>query len=134
MTRYFAAVFVAISTLFATTLGTAFAKDRPPAAEHSELAGWAGETGKASYYGPAYHGHLAASGVRFDQEALTAAHPWLPFGTKVKVSLPDTGRTVVVTITDRLNCRRRIVDLSLAAARVLGMVHRGVAEVTLVPA
>ena len=76
---------------------------------------------------------MAASGLRFDQMALTAAHPWLPFGTKVRVVLAGTNRSVIVTITDRLHYGRRIVDLSLAAARELGMVHRGVAEVTLVP-
>jgi rare lipoprotein A len=51
----------------------------------------------------------------------------------VKVTLAGTGRTVIVTITDRLYSSRRIVDLSLAAARQLGMVRRGVATVTLLP-
>jgi rare lipoprotein A len=94
---------------------------------------WVGETGTASYYGPAYHGRRSASGIRFDQMALTAAHPWLPFGTKVRVILAGTDRSVVVTITDRLNSSHRVVDLSVAAARQLGMMRRGVAEVSLLP-
>ena len=57
--------------------------------------------------------------------ALTAAHPWLPFGTKVRVTLAGTSRTVIVTITDRLYSGRRVVDLSVAAARELGMINRG---------
>ncbi len=65
--------------------------------------------------------------------ALTAAHPWLPFGTKVKVSLAGTRSAVIVTITDRLSSNRRIVDLSVAAARQLGMINRGLAEVSLHP-
>jgi rare lipoprotein A len=65
--------------------------------------------------------------------ALTAAHAWLPFGTKVRVMLAGTGRSVIVTITDRLYSSRRVVDLSVAAARELGMIRRGIAEVNLVP-
>ena len=94
---------------------------------------WFGEAGTASYYGAAHHGRRAANGSRFNQMALTAAHPWLPFGTKVRVTLASTGRTVVVTITDRLYSNRRIVDLSLAAAQRIGMVDQGIGEVTLLP-
>jgi rare lipoprotein A len=65
--------------------------------------------------------------------ALTAAHRWLPFGTKVRVTLAGTHRTVIVTITDRLYRGRRVVDLSVAAARQLGIINRGIARVTLLP-
>ncbi len=95
---------------------------------------WVGERGTASYYGPKQNGRRCANGSRFDQRLLTAAHPWLPFGTKVRVTLGETGRSVIVTITDRLYSRRRIVDLSVAAAQELGIIRRGVAEVTLAPA
>ncbi len=95
---------------------------------------WVGEHGTASYYGPKQDGRRSASGVRFDQRLLTAAHPWLPFGTKVRVTLGETGRSVIVTITDRLYSTRRIVDLSVAAARELGMIRSGIAEVSLAPA
>jgi rare lipoprotein A len=104
------------------------------ARSHAETGRWQEETGTASYYGPAFHGRLAADGSRFDQYALTAAHPWLPFGTRVRVTLADTGRAVVVTITDRLYSRRRVVDLSVGAARRLGLIDRGLAQVTLEPA
>lgn len=89
------------------------------------------QTGTASYYGKAHQGRRTASGQRFDDTLLTAAHPWLPLGTKVRVTLLGTGRSVVVKINDRMPARRRIVDLSLAAARELGILHRGVARVEL---
>jgi rare lipoprotein A len=107
-----------------------------PAVAVTEPSGetlWAGERGTASYYGPKQDGRLSASGVRFDQRLLTAAHPWLPFGTRIRVTMGETGRSVIVTITDRLYSTRRIVDLSLAAARELGMIRSGIAEVTLDP-
>ena len=59
--------------------------------------------------------------------ALTAAHRTLPFGTRLRVTDPKTGRSVIVTITDRGPFgRRRVLDLSVAAARALGMIDRGV--------
>ncbi len=103
-------------------------------AEVTTPDGWVSETGTASYYGRAHQGRRTAAGTRFDPNELTAAHPWLPFGTKVYVTLQDTGRSVVVTITDRLYSARRVIDLSMAAARLLGMVHRGVGTVSLSPA
>lgn len=95
---------------------------------------WSGEVGHASYYGKAHQGRRTASGERFDQRSLTAAHPWLPFGTRIRVTHAATGRTVVVTITDRLYSRKRVVDLSVAAAQELGMIRQGVALVSLDPA
>ena len=92
---------------------------------------WKGETGIASFYGRAFQGRRTAGGGRFNQMALTAAHPWLPLGTKVLVTVEQTGRAVVVTITDRLPSGRRVIDVSLAAARVLGFVGQGLAEVSL---
>lgn len=97
-------------------------------------ANWSGEVGHASYYGKAHHGRRTASGERFDQRSLTAAHPWLPFGTRIRVTNAATGRSVVVTITDRLYSRKRVVDLSVAAAQELGMIRQGVALVELTPA
>jgi rare lipoprotein A len=94
---------------------------------------WVGETGTASYYGHALQGRRTAAGTRFDPNELTAAHPWLPFGSRVSVTLQDTGRSVVVTITDRLYSARRVIDLSVAAARLLGMARQGVATVSLSP-
>jgi rare lipoprotein A len=65
--------------------------------------------------------------------AMTAAHHWLPFGTRVRVTLLGTGRQIVVTITDRLGAARRIIDLSAGAAKELGMFGRGVARVAIDP-
>ncbi|MGH7154440.1 MAG: septal ring lytic transglycosylase RlpA family protein [Acetobacteraceae bacterium] len=91
------------------------------------------EKGTASYYGRRHQGRRTASGARFEETALTGAHPWLPFGSKVRVTVLATGRSVVVTITDRLPLRRRVIDLSLGAARILGIVRQGVALVSLSP-
>ncbi len=92
------------------------------------------DSGTASYYGRAHQGRRTASGSRFDMEQLTAAHPWLPFGTRIRVTAQETGRSVIVTITDRLPSRTRILDLSVAAARQLGMLQQGLAQVVLTPA
>ncbi len=89
------------------------------------------ETGIASFYGRAFQGRRMAGGGRFNQMAMTAAHPWLPLGTKVLVTVEETGRAVVVTITDRLPSGRRVIDVSLGAARALGFVGQGLAEVSL---
>ncbi|WP_216856256.1 septal ring lytic transglycosylase RlpA family protein [Acidisphaera sp. S103] len=102
-------------------------------AVNGDAAAWMGEAGKASFYSQAYNGRRSASGVRFDQESMTAAHAWLPFGTKVRVVLAGTNRSVIVTITDRIYSQHRIVDLSRAAASELGIIQRGLAEVTLNP-
>jgi len=88
------------------------------------------QTGTASFYGRGHHGKLTASGERFDMNAMTAAHPSLPFGTRVRVTNLRTGKTVVVRINDRgPHARGRIIDLSKAAARKLGFVGPGVAQV-----
>ena len=90
------------------------------------ISGW------ASWYGPGFHGNLSASGERFNQNALTAAHPNLPFGTLVMVRNLDNGRSVVVRINDRgPYVGDRVIDLSAAAANVLGMLSSGVARVEL---
>ena len=92
-----------------------------------------GERGLASWYGPRFHGKRTASGARFDMNALTAAHPTLPFGTRVQVRNLLTGRVVEVRINDRgPHLRQRIIDLSQAAARAIGLGRgRGVAQVSL---
>lgn len=80
------------------------------------------QEGIATWYGPGFHGRRSASGRRFNMYELTAAHRWLPFGTLVRVSLPGQDTAVVVQITDRGPfVRQRIIDLSWAAARALGV-------------
>jgi rare lipoprotein A len=106
---------------------------RAEAQAHRYDTAWVGENGTASYYSSRYNGRRTSSGARFDQREMTAAHAWLPFGTKIKVFCADTGRSVVVTVTDRIYSHRRIVDLSHSAAEQLGIVHRGLAKVSLTP-
>jgi rare lipoprotein A len=96
-------------------------------------AAWTGESGTASYYGNRHQGKPTASGMRFDQRLLTAAHAWLPFGSRVRVTVLATGKSVIVTITDRLYSKRRIIDLSSAAAQILEMMRAGVTQVRLEP-
>lgn len=92
------------------------------------------QVGAASWYGGGrWQGRLTASGVRYDERQLTAAHASLPIGSVVRVTVADTGRTVIVTINDRPGTRKRIIDLSRAAAIELGILSRGIAQVTLTP-
>jgi len=86
--------------------------------------------GKASWYGPGFHGRLTANGERYNQNAMTAAHRHLRFGTRVKVTNLNNGRSVIVRINDRGPfIKGRVIDLSAAAARSLNMIHSGVAPV-----
>ena len=107
---------------------------RAEAQAHRYDTSWNGESGTASYYSSRYNGRRTSSGATFNQKEFTAAHAWLPFGTKIKVYCADTGRSVVVTVTDRIYSHRRIVDLSHSAAEELGIVRRGLARVSLTPA
>ncbi len=92
------------------------------------------EEGLASYYADRYHGRQTASGERFDQQAMTAAHRSLPFGTRVRVTRLDNGRETVVRINDRgPYSRGRIIDLSRRAARELGMESDGTVRVRVTP-
>ncbi|BBD58664.1 rare lipoprotein A [Nostoc sp. HK-01] len=86
--------------------------------------------GMASFYGYDGSGSMTASGQRFNPEAMTAAHRSLPFGTKVRVTNTSNGRSVIVRINDRgPYIRGRVIDLSTAAARTIGMIGSGVAPV-----
>ena len=94
----------------------------------------AARMGRASWYGAAFHRRPTASGERFDLHRMTCAHRTLPLGTTVRVTNLLNGRSVLVTITDRGPFRRhRDIDVSYGAARVLGMVQRGVARVRIEP-
>jgi len=90
------------------------------------------EIGVASWYGEPFHGQLTADGERYDMHAYTAAHRLYPFGTRLRVTNLENGRSVTVRINDRGPfVRGRIIDLSLAAATDLGMVPNGTARVRL---
>ena len=88
--------------------------------------------GMASWYGPGFDGNYTANGEVFNQNALTAAHPSLPMGTRVRVTNLDTGRMVLVRINDRGPYHGgRILDLSAGAARIIGLTDSGVAPIRL---
>jgi rare lipoprotein A len=88
------------------------------------------EQGIASWYGPRFQGKLTANGERFNTQTLTAAHKTLPFGTRVRVRSLSDAKEVIVRINDRGPfVKGRIIDLSQAAARVLGFV--GVKQVVI---
>jgi len=90
------------------------------------------ETGLASWYGHPYHGRASASGEIYDMEQMTAAHRTLPFGTMVRVHDLDNDKSVDVRINDRGPfVDGRIIDLSHAAARAVGMIGPGTARVRL---
>jgi rare lipoprotein A len=98
-------------------------KSSKPVAKHAL-------NGTASWYGPRFHGKKTASGKIYDQNKLTAAHKTVPLGTKARVTNLDNGSTVEVEINDRgPYIEGRIIDLSRAAAGVLGFVESGIAPV-----
>jgi rare lipoprotein A len=88
------------------------------------------ETGRASWYGPGFHGRKTASGERYDMNALTAAHKTLPLASFVRVTNTINNKSVVVKINDRgPYVHGRVIDLSYAAARLLGFRKAGTARV-----
>jgi rare lipoprotein A len=87
--------------------------------------------GIASWYGPGFHGKKTASGERFDQDGLTAAHCCWPLGLRARVTLLSTQKSVVVRINDRMppNKKGRVLDLSRGAARRIGLIGPGIGRV-----
>jgi rare lipoprotein A len=103
------------------TLAQAVAATPPPS-----------QSGIASWYGPGFHGRKTANGETFNMDALTAAHRWLPFGSLVRVQNMINGRSVDVRINDRGPfIKQRIIDLSRAAAKALGLGGTKQVELTL---
>lgn len=101
---------------------------KKPASAETNVVG----RGQASFYGDGFAGRPTASGERFDPAAMTAAHPSLPFGTKVRVTNQANGRQVVVRINDRGPfAKNRIIDLSEGAAGRIGMINSGTARVVI---
>jgi len=118
VTRHIAELLVGLVII----LAVAFLFSAPPVR--------AAECGGASWYGPGFHGKRTASGERFNENAMTAAHKKLPMGTVVKVTNQRTGKSIKVTINDRGPfVRGRIIDLSKAAAIKLGTKRAGVGRV-----
>jgi rare lipoprotein A len=109
--------------------GQSLADAQPISAKGPDVSSFH-EAGRASWYGLRFHGRRTASGERYDMHALTAAHRTLPLGSYVRVSVPATSKWVVVKINDRGPfARGRVIDLSYAAAKVLGLQHAGTASV-----
>jgi rare lipoprotein A len=119
------------AVLLAAVAACSHGPRREPAPEPTRTAPRErGQVGVASFYGQRFHGRLTASGAPYDMNAMTCAHRTAPFGTRLRVTDLETGRSVVVTVTDRGPFSEgRIVDLSLAAAKKLGIVERGLARV-----
>ena len=128
---------LAILAVFVCACHGAWAQEEPDAADFNDSLAIASATaaalaaemkplarlekGIASWYGKQFHGRKTASGEPFDMEALTAAHPKLPFGSWVRVRNLINGRSIDVRINDRGPfIKRRIIDLSRAAAHALG--------------
>ena len=100
----------------------------------AEAAPESGLAGIASWYGQHWQGRETASGTRFNWRKLTAAHRTLPLNTPVRVTNQENGRSVVVVVNDRgPYVDGRVIDLSLAAAKRLGMLHDGLAQVCIEP-
>jgi len=124
-----------------TALGAASVVAQAPTAasapDVAASAAAASESGRIAWYGRKFAGRKTASGEPYNPEALTMAHKSLPFGTRVKVTNPKNGKSVTVRVNDRGPTQAdRVGDVSLAAARRLGMVKPGVidAELTVVGA
>jgi rare lipoprotein A len=126
-----ASAFIAATTILAATTSASHAgghhRKHHWRNAHASISSGHTFSGKASYYGNE-SGSRTASGQRFNQNAMTAAHRTLPFGTKLKVT--HGGRSVVVTVNDRGPfIRGRVLDLSKGAARAIGLTGRGVGQV-----
>jgi rare lipoprotein A len=117
-------LFLAVGTL------AACATHRPPVTAVTPATGTVRE-GIASWYGPGYNGRQTSSGETFDQDDLTAAHYDWAFGTRVRVTLLSTGKSVVVRINDRFPRRDRIIDVSRGTARAIGLIGPGTGRVRL---
>ena len=126
---------ILIALMGCLVIGSAAAKPAIRHPRHTEDTGkpqaYFIQSGPASFYGPWHEGKRTASGTSFDPDDFTAAHPWLPFGTIVRVTNLRNHRWVKVRVTDRgPRAKSRVIDISTAAAREIGMWRRGVARVS----
>lgn len=94
------------------------------------LRNQAEEFGKASYYADSLHGRKTASGEKYDKNEYTCAHKTFPFGTKLRITLLDNSKSVIVRVNDRGPFREgHVVDLSRRAAQQIGLIDKGIARV-----
>ena len=130
--RSVGAALLGCALAIALTAAPATAQPRAESAAAATPVSARAESGRVAWYGKRFAGRRTASGERFDPNALTMAHRSLPFGTKVKVTHVESGRSVVVRVNDRGPTQPdRVGDLSQAAARSLGVTRSGVVEVEL---
>lgn len=109
--------------------------NRKPNASGTPSFGRPLQSGFASWYGPGFHGRRTANGEKYNMYDMTAAHPRLPFGTRLAVRNVKTGQSVIVRVNDRGPFKKsRILDLSYAAARQVGVFAPGTAFVEIYPA
>src|SRR5687767_13438379 len=125
---------VAIVSLVACLSGCA--ARTPVAASGGRTKALETREGLASFYGKEFHGRRTASGTRFDMNAMVAAHPSYPFGTRLRVTNLANGRSATVRVVDRgpsaaLRANGLIIDVSRRAAEVLGFIQRGRTRVRL---
>lgn len=131
--RYHFAQVLTVLVLGILIGGCAPSRAKGPAARSQKQTA-AATTGQASYYASKFHGRRTANGERFDNGKLTAAHRTLPFGTRVRVTNLNNGRSVTVRVNDRGPfVKGRVIDLSVAAARRIDMVRAGVVPVRIEP-
>lgn len=117
---------VIVCLLFASLLYAGCASSTRFTAKPGSRAAKTTMEGYASYYADEFHGRKTANGETFDMHALTAAHRTLPFNTRVRVTNTSNGKSVVVRINDRGPFKDdRIIDLSLGAAKQIGMIGPG---------
>ncbi len=118
---------LALLPLLLTAACTGNRRPAPPAGPVGGV-----ERGTASWYGPGFNGHRTANGERYNMREMTAAHPTLPFGSLVEVRNLENGHAAVVRINDRgPYAKGRVIDLSYAAAREVGVFGPGTADVEL---
>jgi rare lipoprotein A len=126
---------LAVVTL-AASLSSCAGHQSPAAPKPDGSGSFDTREGLASYYGREFHGRTTASGIRFDMNALVAAHPSYPFGTRVRVTNLANNRSTVVRIVDRgptaeLRANGLLIDVSRKAAETLGFIQQGRARVRL---
>lgn len=121
-----------ISTLsFADSIEDLLENKAPTQQVNSVVKSTNARVGQASYYSKYHHNRKTANGERFDMHALTAAHKSLPFNCKIKVTNMSSGKSVIVRINDRGPFHgNRVLDLSYAAAKSIGMLSQGVTTVS----
>lgn len=122
----------AIACLLSAVSGCALLSTSRPSGPRTAPKARVGETklGIASWYGPGFHGKKTACGETFDQDALTAAHGSYPCGTRVRVTLLSSGKSVVLRINDLFPRHKgRLIDVSRGAARAIGLIGPGTGRV-----